>query len=317
MLSKEKEISDRLITCLNEYNDYLYEINKYNINSHIIGGATFYRGQANIEWGLSPGLYREGLFNHEQLLITELMHLNPSEFEGLSRFHILSKMQHFGLPTRLLDISQNPLVALFFACYGDEQLSKDGAVYIMPNVGITWSTDTNVQIIMDYVFEFSSFPTHVNLSNILPVLGRRYQDIVGMLIPETISSLIHSLTLNPLAVLPAHTNPRIIAQSGAFLLCSMICQQTESPNSKMHYGFSAKEIASVTEITEYGVTARIPSECKSEILSQLDAFGISVHRLFPDLEHQAQYVKNMVKTQLNEYQERLSLAKKGDSPYLL
>ena len=37
--------------------------------------------------------------------------------------------QHFGMPTRLLDWSTNPLAALFFACEGEE--SQDGFVYAM------------------------------------------------------------------------------------------------------------------------------------------------------------------------------------------
>jgi hypothetical protein len=37
--------------------------------------------------------------------------------------------QHFGMPTRLLDWSTNPLAALFFACEGEE--GQDGFVYAM------------------------------------------------------------------------------------------------------------------------------------------------------------------------------------------
>ena len=45
-------------------------------------------------------------------------------------YELLSIAQHTGLPTRLLDWTHNPMVALFFSCI--ENLEKDGAVFIFP-----------------------------------------------------------------------------------------------------------------------------------------------------------------------------------------
>jgi hypothetical protein len=38
-------------------------------------------------------------------------------------------MQHFGMPTRLLDITRNPLVSIFFACNNLDRAKEDGLVY--------------------------------------------------------------------------------------------------------------------------------------------------------------------------------------------
>ena len=61
---------------------------------------------------------------------------HTSEFSTCtSALDYLVKMQHYGLPTRLLDLTTNPLVALYFACEElqayDEGKGKDGEVIVL------------------------------------------------------------------------------------------------------------------------------------------------------------------------------------------
>ena len=90
------------------------------------GTEVFYRGHADENWELKPSIFRKpnGVEIEHQLFRDMVAH-TPQSFSGCkSALDYLVQMQHYELPTRLLDVSTNPLVALYFAC----QPTKDDAL---------------------------------------------------------------------------------------------------------------------------------------------------------------------------------------------
>ena len=99
------------------------------------GSEIFYRGHADISWKLQPSIFRKSNkeekedqsngIRKEHLLFRDMVAHTPQSFSICkSALDYLVQMQHYELPTRLLDVSTNPLVALYFAC----QPTKDDAL---------------------------------------------------------------------------------------------------------------------------------------------------------------------------------------------
>lgn len=96
-----------------------------------IGTETFYRGHADKDWKLIPSILRtpHGPMVEHRLFREMVAHEPQSFSECRSALDHLVQMQHYGLPTRLLDVTMNPLVALYFACEEATPHSADGAVF--------------------------------------------------------------------------------------------------------------------------------------------------------------------------------------------
>jgi len=110
------------------------EINHLSDLFHIFekrssGWILYFRGQV-CDWSLRPSLARESVTEQER----------AKEFECFDRLAvILPKVndweratiaQHYGVPTRLLDWSENPLVGLYFALNDNNCDNKDGVIWV-------------------------------------------------------------------------------------------------------------------------------------------------------------------------------------------
>lgn len=116
------------------------------------GREAMFRGQGNANWRLLPSIARfasaledddyDSISGLEDHLLDRFRILGVPfrDFRNLPIFEQLIHAQHYGLPTRLMDWSTNPLKALFFSVEDPSLDSVDGAVYItMPN---SWSEGT-------------------------------------------------------------------------------------------------------------------------------------------------------------------------------
>ena len=115
---------------INSVKDFISILDERNIKPDI----DFFRGHSDINYKLIPSIGR--LFpkdlkrtkDFEQDMMSEFRRMHTLHVDRCNNeFELLFLAQHHGLPTRLLDWSYNPLVALYFAVCSN--YDKDGCVY--------------------------------------------------------------------------------------------------------------------------------------------------------------------------------------------
>lgn len=251
------------------------------------GITLFYRGHADPNYTLCPSILRlPRLRENESRLYHELLIECPEEFEKCpSHLEKLVKMQHYGLPTRLLDITRNLLVALYFACETRQTGYGELVLISVDQADIKYPQSDTASILAS-----------------LPVLSRQQQRELRALAEDPGVSLadfnrraallLHEIRLEKPAFLPEmrkedvmfsrvvyalKNNARIVKQDGAFILCGL----DDSPGFLERFRYRRKGKKVVVLLTK-----------KRQMLQQLENVSITRPALFPEIDSVAGYLKN-------------------------
>ena len=240
------------------------------------GVSLFFRGHANKDWSLTPGIYRtKAAIKKEDYLVHNLIRHCPIDFQNCeSSFEKLVKMQHYELPTRLLDISMNPLVALYFAAAGEKDKDGELLIFLIKNEDLSNFDDDWVNILSRLSFMPGEI---VNVE----ADRNKWKALINNLrnLQEPIPYLNNADDLSKvLCVLPKLDNPRIIRQHGAFFLFGI--------------NGGVKEDMAILDVAT--IKMRIPSAKKAEVLKQLDQLGINEKFCFPEIDKVAHYLKENI-----------------------
>ncbi len=264
----------------------------------------WFRGQEDFSFDLTPSLFRQGVKYkiktlYEKAMFRDFLLLkHVQDRKSLSTFEFLTIMQHYRMPTRLLDWTSNLLVALFFAVQNHK---KDGALFILDPCQLNRISSWNNQ---DGMYDYLTNEVVIR-SN----LARIDEDLSELLnVPEIVNIISKSRTKmdltmqsegvflkfnskewqrtveTPIAVVPAQQHDRILLQSGKFTL----------HGGKMFAGENVVISRSIEECIQNTsgilIKIKIPRRSKLKISNALSYCGINESSLFPELDYQASYI---------------------------
>jgi len=229
--------------------------NDWDFERDDVGGPWF-RGQQRKHWRLLPGLARIGCFDRdsEDEIREEFAVRAPalSRFEALpaSDWDMYFLMQHHGAPTRLLDWTESPVIALYFAVR-DNPGYYDSAVWMLDPYELNYRVIHKKEI----VAPSASGANPKDAKRVSPWLPERWSKNI---VPEL-----------PLAIFPTHIARRISSQRSCFTI------HGREENGFSH--FSDGPNACLKRITLPGYAVR-------NIRIDLQHYGIDDTTIFPDLE---------------------------------
>lgn len=231
---------------ITNFQDFVTAVNLLMLNFGNV--KLWWRGQADSDWKLTPGIFRCGNEKKENNISFLFRMKAKARYSNCPNsdepFPWLFLMQHYHLPTRLLDWTESPLVALFFAVENEKYDDKDSVIWSLQPV-ILNSTQVNQKGILS--------PGH---SIIKPIFKEAFT--VNEKNPDRRIVAVHA----------EQADVRQLVQLSEFTI----------------HG-SQMPMENLIENEKFLGKILIPSSAKEKFRLMLNNFGISRSYLFPDLEN--------------------------------
>lgn len=281
-----------VVNSIDEYIKEICDVNsKLTKNGVGVNQILLFRGQSNEHFELVPSIGRgygedgnKSVLYEERNLIEMAKYRLPEIFhERLQPIELLSLLQHHGIPTRLLDVTENALVALYFACSKD--FDSDGEVIVFKDNEQDVANFPIINAIAEtYKFCVGEITSLVEFEK--SVLSQSYFSEQRYLIEtcypsedsktewfEKCCKSVHFIYA------PIHRLRQQMQQGRYILFSNKISHDCDSSKT----AFLIPEIEPISKDADcVAKCIKIPADKKKKILNELALFGVSEEQLFCD-----------------------------------
>lgn len=271
----------RTIANIADYLRWIKDIQDCNNDRIFPLKILYFRGHANDAWKLQCALHRDKANEFESISIAtkRTWSLLPNHTSSLEK---LITFQHHGLHTRLLDVTTNPLVSLYFACLNESD-NVDGVVYY--GLGNKEEDNRISSVIADIVTNEPCFDVvshdHIDAWNTRYCHNQFRLSLEQLTIPNFVA--------------PPITTQRIANQQGAFLMTPLLYNVDNTYKYCTDYVFETKGDNAMFESSK----AHIPYKFKDTILEELKLLGINQSTIYPDIDNTMAYINYELKNKIS------------------